>query len=603
MARWRHGLGHQGRAVALAMVVALVTLASLALRLDSPAWLIADSPHDDALWAKLAGHLLDGDWLGPYDKLTLAKGPAYPLFVAGAYELHLPLKLAEHLLHMAAGALMGVALWRVCGSRVVGLAAYGLIALDPAYLGAPAAKVTRESFYGSLCLLLVAGVLLLLTSVPALVRRGPAWSVPTVAVAGAGLGVVGAAYHLCRDERLWLVPALVIAAAAGLARWRAEGPVRVAHGLVVAGALVAAAVAFAASVHAVTSRNDRAYGTTVASGLVDGQFARALAQWQRVDVGPHRQYVPVSRAQREAVYEMSPAAAELAPHLEGDVTAWFVHGCRAQQICDDYTGAHFAWALRDAALGAGHMTSGAETERFFGEIAGDIAAACEQDLPCIAPGIGGMPPRERISEQALVRSFGDALDYLLTYEVARPDRGASGGRAWASMVRPLRGIDDRDAYISDEARALDRQEPVEVLMVIYRWGARVGAVLALAGLVAGVATAAGRRRPAAVLACGAMLVAVASRLAVLAIVDATAYPAARIGVYVLPGVDFLVVFVAVGTWLLVTSARATLAARRPSADAAGTGELGDTDGGTTGAAPPPSAPAPPPAEPEPSVVP
>ena len=33
--------------------------------------------------------------------VTLSKGPTYPLFIAGAYQLHLPLKLAEHALHLA----------------------------------------------------------------------------------------------------------------------------------------------------------------------------------------------------------------------------------------------------------------------------------------------------------------------------------------------------------------------------------------------------------------------------------------------------------------------------------------------------------------------
>jgi hypothetical protein len=558
------------RAVALpAALVAVATATSLALRANAPMVLESAAPHDDALFARLAGNLLDGRWLGPYDKLTLAKGPTYPLFVAAVYQLHLPLKLAEHALHLAAGALVGVAVWRVTRSRLVAVVVYVAIALDPAYLGAWASKVARENLYGSLSLMLVAGLVIFLTYVPALVRRGPAWAVPTVVAGGAAFGVLGATYYLCRDERAWLVPALVVAAAAGLATWRGTGRVTRAHVAVLAGTLVLATGSFLWSSHWVTGRNQQAYGTSVASDLVDGEIARAYTQWQRVDLGgERRRFVPVDREQRRAVYAISPAAAELEPHLEGPVTAWFAPGCAAADVCDDFIGGHFVWAIRDAADAGGHMVSGAEAQRFFGEIADDIEAACADDLPCVAPGIGPMPPLSRVAPRVVARSVVDTTGYLFAYDVAEPERGLSGGggqELWDTMVRPLRGVDgDEAAYLDAEARALDRQGPVSALMVLYRWAGRVGVAVATAGVVAALATRAGRRRLPAVLAALAMLTAVAARVAFVALIDATSYPAWWIGAYILPGVAFLVVFVVLGCWLLATSVRDTRTARAPA---------------------------------------
>ncbi len=547
-------------------VVALVTAASVALRVNSPAWLVSTAVHDDALFARLAGNAVDERWLGNFDKLTLAKGPAYPLFIAAVYEVHLPLKLAEHAVHLVAGAMMAIAVWRVCRSRLAAVVTYAAIALDPAYLGASAAKVTREGFYGSLCLMLVAGLLIFLTYVPSLVRRGPAWSVPTVALGSAAFGAVAATYYLCRDERAWLLPALAVAAAAGVATWRGTGPVTPAHGAVIGGALVLTTGSFVWSAHWVTDRNEQAYGTSVGSDLVDGEIARAYTQWQRVDVGDERRLVPVSRAQRDAVYAISPSATELEPYLEGSGTGWFAPGCAAADVCDDYMGAHFVWVIRDAADATGHMVSGAEAQRFFGELADDIEAACnDDDLPCRAPGIGPMPPLSRVSPRALARSLSDTTGNLLSYDVAEPARGPSSGgdqQQWDTMVRPLRGIDgDQAAYLAAEDRALDRQGPVSALMVTYRWGGRIGVVLAGAGIVVALATRAGRRQAPAVLATAAMLTAVASRVGLVALIDATSYPASRVGVYILPGVAFLVAFVVLGCWLLAASVRGTLAGR------------------------------------------
>jgi hypothetical protein len=73
--------------------------------------------------------------------------------------------------------------------------------------------------------------------------------------------------------------------------------------------------------------------------------------------------------------------------------------------------------------------------------------------------------------------------------------------------------------------------------------------------VASIVTKVWRRHLALVLTTATLLAGVLGRLAVVALVDATAYPAAGNGTYQLPGVDFYVAFGAVGTWLLVAVVR------------------------------------------------
>ena len=56
------------------------------------------TPHDDYLFVRLAKSILNGEWLGPYDQLTLVKGPVYPLFLAVAHHTGLPLLFVQQLL-------------------------------------------------------------------------------------------------------------------------------------------------------------------------------------------------------------------------------------------------------------------------------------------------------------------------------------------------------------------------------------------------------------------------------------------------------------------------------------------------------------------------
>ncbi len=572
--RWPSAAAGRGTAALV------VTLTSLALRINAPTWLRPQMSHDEGLFARLAGNVLEGNWLGPYDKLTLSKGPAYPLFIAAVYKTGVPLKLAEHLLHLVAAALVAAAVWRVGGSRALALVTYSVVALDPAHLGTTASVLTRENFYGSLSLALVAGVLVLVSYVLSLARWPARWSVPAIVLCGSALGLTGAAYQLSRDEGLWILPALLVATPAGMATWRGAGGSAQRHAAVTAGLVGLAVATLTMSTGWVADRNQSAYGTSVTSDLASGEIARAYTQWQRVDIGEQRRYVPVSRAQRRSVYAVSPAAAELEPALEGSSTAWFAYGCDLADVCSDYIGAYFVWALRDAGEATGHGASAAEAQRFFGRIADDIEASCGEDFPCHAAGVGPMPPLARVDAGDVVASFGTAARHLLSYDVANPERDASGSAStddqWDMMVRAVRGIDhDRADYVAAEARRLDDQDGVWLLMVIYRWASRAGVVLALAGLIAGVASRTGRRNPALPLAVAALLVATLARVGFVALIDATAYPAADNSGYLLPSYGFLVAFVVTGGWMLVDASRRGIAARRSANDDAASVKAAD----------------------------
>ena len=120
--------------------------------------------------------------------------------------------------------------------------------------------MSRDGLYGSASLLLFGGTLLLLTTVPALVRRGARWWAPVMVGAGLALGLTAAGYALTREERVWMAPALLVAAVAGLLTWRGTGRVTRAHLLALGACGVVALVVTGGSLRWVAQRNDRFYG-------------------------------------------------------------------------------------------------------------------------------------------------------------------------------------------------------------------------------------------------------------------------------------------------------------------------------------------------------
>jgi hypothetical protein len=572
-------VGRRRREVTAAVIVLVVTVVSTAIRQNSPAYLGASWTFDDALFTKLASSILDGEWLGPYDFLTLSKGPGFPIFLAAAYKLHLPLMLAEHLLHLVAAGTIGFALARITRSYMLGVVAYAIVALNPTYFGMWASFVNRDSLYSSLSLLFVGATLLVASYVPLLVRWK--WlAIPFVVVAGSALGLIAGGYILTREERVWLAPAVLLAAVAGTTSWRRQGEIGWRHAVVCAAIVVVAVASLNRSIDWVADRNDAAYGTRVISDLAEGNIARAYIEWQRVEAGTLQPLISVNYEQREAVYDISPAAAELEAYLKGVGTHWMGPDC-APPIPDqcEYSAGFFVWAMREAAQATGHMSSGAEAQRFFGDMADQIAEACGSTLECTDPGFAPMPPLEHIEEDRIPPSFWTSTQYLLRFGAAEQpwDRQSLGTpEEWELMTRPLRAIDGtRAEYNAYEAKAVKRQESVSALTHVYRWAAQWGALPALLGLAL-VVTPAGRRRVTTAAVGVVMLVATLSRLMLLALVDATAFRTADYGTYILPGVDFLLVFLVVGWWLLVRIGMETFRHRRGEQPSGHT-DAGDED--------------------------
>ena len=356
---------HTVATVGCIMLVVVATVVSVWLRLRVPVP-VGLSGVDDMLFVRLARALSDGQWLGPYTDVTLAKGPSYPVLLAVTNAVGVPVKAAEQVTYLLACAVVAAATQLVLRRLLLTTGVYVVLALNPVSFTYESAQLLRDSWYGSLTLLLVAGTFVTAWLATHLVRRR--W----VASAAVALGLVGATFWLCREEGASILPALLVVAAGvplvgrtvGTGRWqRAVLP------------LAAAAVGFVIPVAGVALLNQHYYGVTETNDFASGSFAQAMAAWTRVDGGSPLPQVPLTAHQRELTYAVSPAAAELRPYLESATAPYAQLSCKAADC--DYPGALLPWQVRLAAADGGHMGSAAETQRYFAELRDQIVDGCD----------------------------------------------------------------------------------------------------------------------------------------------------------------------------------------------------------------------------------
>ena len=411
------------------MIAALVA-ASFALRLAFPVFGLGDAAYDDLLFVKLAEHLSSGQWLGPYDELTLAKGAGFPMFMAVTSLLGIPLKVAEHGLYLGASLAFALAVGRVLASRPTVLVVFAILAFNPVFwIAHVGGRVVRENLYISLALCLLALAILAFTdesprSLEDETRR-KRWVL-------AGLGAIAAWFWITREEGVWLAPSVGALVAWWL--WRHPPPAQagaVRHAGAVATYLGIPVIVFALLVGSVNALNYWRYGLFINNDFRARDFPAAYGALARIKHERWRPYVVFPADARHKAYQASPAARTFASWFEGERGQfWRRVGCEqtGTKDCPEILSGWFMWTLREAIHHAAGNHTATEARAFERRLAREINAACESGaLACGPRNASLIPPWRSEYWPRVVASTLSVARTLLTLGRLPPDLQPSMG--------------------------------------------------------------------------------------------------------------------------------------------------------------------------------
>lgn len=358
--------------------LAMATVVYLFLAANTPMVIMVWQAYDDALFVRLGRALSEGRWLGPYDALTLAKGPGYPAFLAASYWSGLPVTLAHAGLYcLSLGALAWVA-FKKSGSYLLAIAFFVLPLFHPKIL--EPARVLRDSIYMSQSILVIAAFAYSLY-----VANGRRQTV-SACVTGLLLGW----FWLTREEGVWILPGLAVMVFFGW-RWgrRAGATSWWRVSLLVFSVFVATQVLFALL-------NLFTYGKFVGVEFKESSFQGAISAMESIQPAKPVPFVAVPRATRMQIYDVSPDFASLRPILDppDSTSPWEAGACPFRPTaCGDIGNGFFMWAVRDAAERLGHFHSPEDAAVFFERIKADIDRACAAGkLRCKHDLIPMLPP-------------------------------------------------------------------------------------------------------------------------------------------------------------------------------------------------------------------
>ena len=493
---------------------------------------IGNALYDDRLFLNLANAILAGDWLGPYNNLTLAKGPFYPLWIAATFQLGIPLLLAQHLLYIASCAVFIIAVRPVLSRLSILLLMWAVLLFNPmSYTAGVMTRVIREGIYPSLTILVTAGAVGLLARHDRPPKNLFPWSIC--------LGCCLSAFWLTREEGIWMIPSVVAIIGFAVVRMRQRRPDRLP---ILSLICVLPFCIWMIAIGTVAGINKNRYGLFTTNEFKSHDFLAAYGALTRVKHAHWQRYYPVPRETRGRIYRISPAFAELAPLLEGYIgAAWFSSGCSDASLCEDIGGGWFTWALRDAVAAAGYYKSAESAANYYRRLAQEINAACDGgQIECGAERASMTPPWHSGYASPLLNKLMRGAAYLGRFGdfYARPIP-STGTEDSLKLFRDLTGSQLSNGSGVDDIKI----SILSQIGKIYQITVPILIVLALIGYIRSTMNI---FRTGVVkilwLINTALLIALVIRLLILAIIDVTSFPSFNT-MYLAPAYPLLLILV------------------------------------------------------------
>ncbi len=373
----------------------LFSVAYLILAMNLPVSIYTSAGHDDALFWGNAYQIVNGNWLGAYSQMTLAKGPGFSLFLAANAALGMPVTLLMALLYLFACGLIANTLRGLGLNRYLVLIVFVVILFHPALFPL---RIIRDNIYPALSLIIISGVIRIVFVRPQQDQR---------LLSVVPYGLVFGLFWMTREEGIWIVPGLLILLFLKVFQLKKQNlPVNYVFYRFACFLLIATMF-----VSLIASINYHKYGKFEVVDFKGKAYSQALKSLNSVDVGPDLPHVPVSFDKRQEIYRVSPTFAQLKDYFEDKGKRWAAPGCAIYPwTCGDYAGGWFVWALRDAVASKGYYDSPEHAAEFYNNITKEIEAACDMGLiKCRANPIPFMPNVTMTQLKELPEKTVDAL--------------------------------------------------------------------------------------------------------------------------------------------------------------------------------------------------
>ncbi len=454
-------------------IVSLLGIAffSMVMRVLIPSNIILGTSYDDWLQVHLAGNILAGNWLGPWEIRTLIKGAGYPIFLAATNSINISPVYAVHILYLVAcffALQLLKRLWpTLLQSFYIQFFTYFLLCFNPVVFSSDFSRIYRNGlfavliFFGTTC-----GLDAILLAKDRLSHEKIKYKFAGRLILASFL--LGTAMITRLDGRLVfpiiLSAIIFVIYTQWIMSYRMTSPkkrkkvkTRNFKNVIPTLRLMAIAIfLYFLPTLFIQSMNNSYYGIRSVDDYSEGNFAAAMKTWQSIlPRSDDRFYIPVTEFQKEKAFQVSPQARMLENYLKNEKTWEKETSCRQNVDCKN-SGPWFAYEVRDAAASLGIANNPQEFQNFFGALNSELENACDSKvISCGLDGLGtGIQPLSELKLKMLVNRVieqltdlgGYRFNYTYSLPALNPELNNSIGPEWRNVVKLEKSIWQKVSY-------------------------------------------------------------------------------------------------------------------------------------------------------------
>ena len=446
----------------IVQIVSFLAIAgfSMVMRVLIPPSIILGTSYDDWLQVHLAGNILSGNWLGPWEIRTLIKGPGYPLFLAASNLMGISPVYAVHVLYLVACFFALQFLKRLWPtffqSNYIQFFLYFLLCFNPVVFSSDFSRIYRNGlfavliFFGTVC-----GLDAILLAKKCLNHERMKYKFAgRIFLASFLLG-----YSIVtRLDGSLIFPIILFAIifvafiekvnAYGVNRPKSGKLIKQRNAKEIAPILKIGAISiflYFLPTFFIQTMNSSYYGINSVDDYSQGNFAAAMKTWQSIEPRlDDRFYIPVTEFQKEEAFRVSPKARMLEKYVKSEETWEKQTSCQQNVDCKT-SGPWIVFEVRDAVVSLGLARDAQEFQKFFGDMNSELKSACAaKTISCGFEGLGtGIQPLSELKIKVIAariyEQLADLAGYHFNYSylmpALNPELNNSIGAEWRNVIK------------------------------------------------------------------------------------------------------------------------------------------------------------------------
>lgn len=408
----------------------------------------ADQGADDMLMIRLTDSIMDGNWLGEYNEMTLVKGCFFPLYLACINGVGLSFMSVSSLLYTVSCIIFCMGIWPLFKRKALVLVLYTILLFNPV----SAAAWTFQRVYRNG--LTLSQVLLIFGAIFAIyLRRNREYKVliPWAVLSGVTLIML---WHT-REDGIWILPFVIVSTVVLIVLAYIQLKETKKKRVFVYRAIIYSLPLFFLFIgnYVIRTVNYMAYGVFSYNEINDGDFADAIKSIYSVKNNDIVPYVSVTREKIKRLYEISPTLNRIRPELETAMNEWdYNDRTRGDGEVED---GWFFWCFREAVKTAGYANNAQEAASFYADVSKEIEEAFDKENSKIVrqnvmPSAIMSPWRKTYLEELPV-TMAKATAYLIMFDDVEA-KNDPGGQTEDNGIRLFESITNDMTIYPDDSR-------------------------------------------------------------------------------------------------------------------------------------------------------